>query len=76
MWQTKKPSCDKTQSLKMLWSLGSQIATKLKKNHYDTFIYYKSAKTQTKIIKLLKTLSCERDKNQQQKYHETPNHWS
>ena len=38
---------------------------------------YKSAKTQTKMIKLLKTLCCERDKNQQRKYHETPkNHWS
>jgi hypothetical protein len=61
----------------MLWSLGTQIATKLKltKNYY-TFIYYKSAKTQTKMIELLKTLCCERDKNQQQKYHETPNHWS
>ena len=27
-------------------------------------------------MKIVKTLSFEREKNQQQKYHKTPNHWS
>ena len=48
----------------MLQSLDTQIGNKLKSTqNYDTIIYHKNSKTQNKVLKIVKTLSCKRKKS-------------
>ena len=88
MWtKVKNPNCDKLKNqvvtkpkISKCYKVQTLNLQEKKKNFflffkYDTFIYYKSAKTQNKIMNILITLCCERGKKKI-KYHKPPNHWS